>query len=71
MKTNIKNRSTVTLTAADQPIGYVVSDAPIPYRVRVGTASPALREFVVPVLGIKGSAVPPETGSEAGLRFVA
>ena len=37
----------------DQPISYAVTDLPIPYRVRVLTASPDLREFVVPRLGIQ------------------
>jgi len=36
----------------DQPIPYAVTDLPIPYRVRVLTASPELRAFVVPKLGI-------------------
>jgi hypothetical protein len=38
------------------PIPYVLVDAPVPYRVRVMAASPALRRFVVPRLGIRGEA---------------
>ena len=38
------------------PIPYVLVDAPAPYRVRVATASPALRSFVVPRLGIREEA---------------
>jgi hypothetical protein len=37
-------------------IPYVLVDAPVPYRVRVAIASPALRSFVVPRLGIRGQA---------------
>jgi hypothetical protein len=45
----------------DQPILFAVvdPDAPIPHRVRVATASRALRDFVVPVLGIRGLSEPP------------
>ena len=48
-------------TATDRPIQYTVTDpdAPIPYRVRVGTPSAELREFVVPRLGIQGLAAAP------------
>lgn len=37
----------------NRPIPYVVTDLPIPYRLRVLTASPELRAFVVPKLGIQ------------------
>ena len=41
----------------DRPIAYTVTDpdAPIPYRIRLETASPELRSFVVPRLGIEGT----------------
>ena len=32
----------------DIPIPFTLSDAPIPYRIRVETVSPELRAFVVP-----------------------
>lgn len=39
---------------AHRLIPYALVDAPTPYRVRVATASPDLRAFVVPRLGIVG-----------------
>ncbi len=41
---------------ADRPIPFSVTDPdrPIPYRVRVRTASLELHDFVVPKLGIRG-----------------
>jgi len=50
----------------NRPIPYLVTDLPIPYRVRVATPSRELRDFVVPRLGIQGSA-PPDRAS--GLRL--
>jgi hypothetical protein len=40
--------------SSDSPIPYALTDAPVPYRMRVATASPTLRSFVVPRLGIRG-----------------
>ena len=47
-------------TKLDRPIPFTVTDpnAPVPYRVRVETASPDLRAFVVPRLGIRGYVQP-------------
>lgn len=45
---------------ADRPIPYALTDAPIPYRVRVDTPSPELRAFVVPRLGIQPVELPQE-----------
>lgn len=53
-------------TVADQPIPYLLNDAPIPYRIRVETPSPELRSFVVPKLSIQPSAPP---APESGLRL--
>ena len=57
----------------DHPISYAVTDLQIPYRVRVLTASPDLREFVVPRLGIQPVAtvtVPvPEEDEKSGIRM--
>ena len=54
-------KSNKTAKTADRPIPYTVTDpdAPIPYRVRVATPSPELRNFVVPKLGIRGFAARP------------
>jgi len=40
---------------ADQPIPFTVTDPdrPLPYRLRVHTASAWLRDFIVPKLGIR------------------
>ena len=42
-----------TTKKTEQPIPYLVTDLPVPYRVRVLTASPELRAFVAPKLGIQ------------------
>lgn len=48
----------------DCPIPFALTDVPVPYCVRVETASPALRAFVVPRLGVRASAPPaPESGA--------
>jgi len=59
------------VTDADEPIPYLVNDMPVPYRVRMATPSPELLDYMVPVLGIKGSSIPPEAQSETRLRIVA
>lgn len=59
------------VTDPEAPIPFLVTDMPVPYRVRVGTMSPDLREFMVPTLRIKGSTVPLEDESETRLRSVA
>jgi hypothetical protein len=72
MNTNRKNvDAPIPYAVTDLPIPYLVNDVPVPYRVRVGTPSPELRDFMVPVLGIKGSDIPPEAQSETRLRIVA
>jgi hypothetical protein len=72
---NRKNRKNVDapipFALTDEPVPYLVNDMPVPYRVRVETPSPGLRDFMVPVLGIKGSLIPPEAQSETRLRIVA
>jgi hypothetical protein len=52
----------------DSPIPYALTDVPIPYRVRVATASPTLRSFVVPRLGIRGQPEAAERRSEPRLK---
>jgi hypothetical protein len=54
--------------SSDSPIPYALTDAPVPYRVRVATASPTLRSFVVPRLGIRGQAAAVERRSEPRLK---
>lgn len=61
----------IPYAVTDLPIPYLVNDLPVPYRLRMGTPSPELRDSVVPVLGIKGSSIPPEAQSETRLRIVA
>lgn len=60
-------------TKIDQPVPYAITDLPIPYRVRVLTASPELRVFVVPKLGIQPAAtvtVPiSEEEEKSGIRL--
>lgn len=56
-------------TSTDRPIPHTVTDLPIPYRVRVATASPALRQFVVPTLGIRGQTELPEADRPSGTRL--
>lgn len=53
------------------PIPYVVTDLPIPYRVRVMTASPELRAVVVPKLGIQPVATEtrPVEEEKSGIRL--
>jgi hypothetical protein len=58
----------IPYAVTDLPIPYWANDVPIPYRTRVATPSPALRAFMVPVLGIRGSTLPPEAQSETRLR---
>jgi hypothetical protein len=77
MNTNRRNVTSAdvpipyAVTDLDQPVPYLVNDMPVPYRVRMMTPSPELRDFMVPVLGIKGSDIPPEAQSETRLRIVA
>jgi hypothetical protein len=53
----------------DQSVPYIVTDLPIPYRMRVVTPSPELRAFVVPRLGVQGSPfLLDEAPSEVKLR---
>jgi hypothetical protein len=40
-------------------IQYLVTDLPIPYRVRVDSSSVEMRHFVVPILSVCGSNEPP------------
>jgi hypothetical protein len=42
----------------DRRIPYLVTDLPVPYRVRVATPSAELRALVVPKLGIQPVAPP-------------
>lgn len=61
----------IPYAVTDLPVPYLVNDLPIPYRVRMMTPTPELQSFLVPVLGIKGSEIPPESRSETRLRVVA
>lgn len=56
---------------SSQPIPYAVTDLSIPYRVRVMAASPELRAFVVPKLGIQPVATEtrPVEEEKSGIRL--
>jgi|HubBroStandDraft_2_1064218.scaffolds.fasta_scaffold25851_4 hypothetical protein len=56
-----------TKSAADRRIPYLVNDLPVPYRVRVETASPELRAFVVPRLSVR-LYTPGDRASETRIR---
>ena len=56
-------------TPTDRPIPYAVTDLPIPYRMHVLTASPALRALVVPKLGIQPAATVLVPEEKSGIRL--
>jgi hypothetical protein len=70
-RTTSRADAPIPYEVTDLPIPYLCNDAPVPYRVRIDTPNHELRSSMVPVLGIKGSSIPPEAQSETRLRIVA